>query len=190
MNSRRSNSSVFNAGFTLLELVITIVILSILLTMAVPSFRDFMASRATTAQINDLAGSIRLARAEAIKRGFPVSICSSTDADSDAPSCADDAEWSTGWVIFSDRNADGTIDDTDTVVRVQPGYSNSGGLTASDDTAITFNSTGILRGIAKNFQIRPKLNTSLPSYAGLSARICMNATGSTRLLHGEAECGG
>jgi type IV fimbrial biogenesis protein FimT len=56
------------AGFTLVELVITVAVASVLLAMAVPSFNQMIISSRLTAQSNDMLAAINLARSEAIKR--------------------------------------------------------------------------------------------------------------------------
>ncbi len=61
-------------GFTLVELLITVVVLSILISMAIPSFRELMDKNAVTTAANDLLSSVLIARSEAIKRETPVVI--------------------------------------------------------------------------------------------------------------------
>lgn len=175
-----------SAGFTLLEAMITISILAILMAIGIPSYRDFIASRAVTGQISDLAGTIRLARSEAIKRGIAVSICRTENPDADTPACAgNQGDWSSGWITFVDRDNDGAVDDDDFIIRVQPAYANSGGITRNAATQLSFQSNGVVRPAAMaSFLIRPKLDSDLNSYATLSHCMFMNATGETRLVKG------
>lgn len=55
-------------GFTMIELMITIVILGILTSAALPSFREFLASQRIRSASFDFMSMISLARSEAIKR--------------------------------------------------------------------------------------------------------------------------
>ncbi|MCS5563414.1 GspH/FimT family pseudopilin [Marinobacter sp.] len=64
-------------GFTLIELMVTVVILALIATVAVPGFGNLIGENRLTTGTNLLASSIRLARAEAIKRGTTVTF--STD---------------------------------------------------------------------------------------------------------------
>jgi type IV fimbrial biogenesis protein FimT len=57
-----------NRGFTLVELLIGIVILSILLLLALPSYREFMTNTRIRNIADSLAQGVRLAQVEAIKR--------------------------------------------------------------------------------------------------------------------------
>ena len=66
------------AGFTLVELLITIVILGILASLAIPSFREFVAGQRIKTASFDMMAMLTLARSEAIKRGANVSISASS----------------------------------------------------------------------------------------------------------------
>lgn len=94
-------------GFTLPELMVTIALAAILVTMVVPSFSTLIKNNRTTTQINTLLGDINLARSEAIKRGVRVAICSSADQ----ATCAASTNWATGWIVFIDQNNNGTFQD-------------------------------------------------------------------------------
>lgn len=176
------------AGFTLLEAMIVVSIISILVVLGVPSFQGLMASRTVQSHVDDLAGSIRLARAEAIKRGIPVTVCRTANPSAAAPSCASGADWVTGWLVFADRNPRGTVDANDTLIRVQQGYANSGGIVRTGTPSITFIPAGIAPGADGNFLLRPKLPTTSSNYVPRSRRVCVSNTGATRLLVGETAC--
>jgi type IV fimbrial biogenesis protein FimT len=89
-------------GFTLVELMVTIIVLAILLGIAVPSFRDASLSSRLAAYSNDLVASAHLARSEAIKRNAPVTLCASEDG---ATCAADDTDWIVGWIVITDDGA-------------------------------------------------------------------------------------
>lgn len=61
-------------GFTLVELMITLTIMVLVLTLAVPSFQRLFENNRTTTQANELIASINLARSEAIRIGANVSV--------------------------------------------------------------------------------------------------------------------
>jgi len=65
---------VLNRGFTLIDLLITIFVLSVLLIFAAPSFSNlFESSRMKTAQ-GELMGFVIMAKSEAVLRNIPVYI--------------------------------------------------------------------------------------------------------------------
>lgn len=61
-------------GFTIIELMTTLVILGILVTIAIPSFNDLIVSTRIKGAASDIYGSLALARSEAIKRNANITI--------------------------------------------------------------------------------------------------------------------
>jgi len=86
-------------GFTLIELFVTLIIVSILLTIAVPNFNAFMKANLLATTTNKLVTSLNLARSEAINRGGRVTICKSDDG----LACKALGNWSQGWIVFTDE---------------------------------------------------------------------------------------
>lgn len=84
-------------GFTLIELMVAIMVLSILLGIAVPSFRDAALGSRLTGYANDLVAGVQIARSEAIKRNAPVVLCASEDGET----CGTGAGWEVGWVVLA-----------------------------------------------------------------------------------------
>ena len=100
-------------GFTLLELMVTLMVAGTILAMAAPSFREFVLNSRMTGSANDLLTSLNLARSEAIKRQRPVALCPSLDPQASPPTCRGAAVWSdnasqAGLVLWEDTNGDGT----------------------------------------------------------------------------------
>jgi type IV fimbrial biogenesis protein FimT len=93
-------------GFTLVEILVVLGIASILLTMAVPSFRSLMQNLQLTTAVNDLFGAINLTRSEAIKRGARVNLTTVNP----------DSNWENGWVVFVDNNENLTPDAGDDII--------------------------------------------------------------------------
>lgn len=83
-------------GFTLVELIVTLVILGILTAIAIPSFRNFTRSSEATSAANDLVSAMNLARSEAVTRAQRVSICKSANQTS----CVTTGEWDQGWIVY------------------------------------------------------------------------------------------
>jgi type IV fimbrial biogenesis protein FimT len=90
-------------GFTLVEMLITLVLGAILLTLAIPNMQSVIINNRITTQTNELVSALSLARMEAIRRGAPVSLCSSTNQST----CSGAADWSTGWIVLVDNNSSG-----------------------------------------------------------------------------------
>jgi type IV fimbrial biogenesis protein FimT len=120
----------------------SITVLAVLLGLAIPSFRDIIRNNRVTTQTNDLVSALNYARSEALKRSNPVSACSSTDGNT----CAGVNNWSTGWIVFTDINANGTLDGAD--VRLQQWPATTGGITLNSTTRsfVRYASTGVSSG--------------------------------------------
>lgn len=66
-------------GFTLVELAVTLAVLAILVTLAVPAFTTLINGNRLTAQANELVADIQMARSEAVRRNQRVTLCPSID---------------------------------------------------------------------------------------------------------------
>lgn len=104
------------SGFTLLDLLTTLTVLGILIAVGIPGFASIIRNNRITAHSNELVTALTFARSEAMKRGDIVTTCASTDGDT----CAGSDDWSTGWIVFVDANADGARDVVEERLQVWP----------------------------------------------------------------------
>lgn len=104
-------------GVTLIELLVTLAVAVILMTIAVPSFQDAIVRNRLTTSTNDFVGTINYARAEAIKRGQSVTICKSSTGSACTTT---GSQWENGWIVFVDADADGSLDSGETIIRTWP----------------------------------------------------------------------
>lgn len=143
-------------------------VVAILIAVVVPNFRGLIQNNRSQAQANELLSGLMLARSEALKRGLPVSICSSTDQIS----CADSTNWSSGWIVFTDNSGSpGIKDGTDEIIRVWEALKGSATLNAATLKNIQYLPNGEVV-TADNFTL------TVPDCKGEQARtISMNATG-------------
>ncbi|MCC4587440.1 Tfp pilus assembly protein FimT/FimU [Xanthomonas sp. NCPPB 1067] len=129
MSFRRS------AGFTLVELMITIAVLAILLTIALPSFRGVIRSNRVASATNESIGLLSLARSEAIRNRRGGGVCGS------ASGTACDNNWGSGMLAWADSDGDGAFKSGDTVLRfvsIDRSLTNSG----PSGAAIVFDGRG------------------------------------------------
>jgi type IV fimbrial biogenesis protein FimT len=132
-------------GFTMIEMLMTIAIATILLSLAIPSFRYVTNSNRIASELNGLLGDLQLARAEAIKEGRTVTVCQS----SDGATCTDSTSWQGGWIVFSDPTNVGVYDVGETYIRKQKPFSGTDTFLASNGVSvITFNREGYAVGMA------------------------------------------
>lgn len=123
---RRSTVS----GFTVLELMVTLALAAILLTLAIPNLRVLIQNNRMTATANELVTGMQLSRSEALKLRQPVSICAR-----DGAGCGDD--WAQGWRVFVDTAGIGASSPTvGRELRVWPALTD--GLTLNDVEGVDF----------------------------------------------------
>ena len=93
-------------GLTLVELLITIVVLTTLLALGVPSFMEFIKNNRLIGQANSLVVASQLARNEAVKRGTGTIICA---ANASLDGCSSNTNWATGWIVSTDLDQDADL---------------------------------------------------------------------------------
>jgi len=135
-------------GFTLLELMITMAIAAILLTVAVPSFQTTISNNRLATQTNSLVTDINIARSEAAKRGTGVVLCSSSNPNAPAPTCIGAGNaWTSGWIVFvngpGDTDASQFDVATDELIKVGQAIGRTATiLTANTLNTFTYNGDG------------------------------------------------
>ena len=149
--TRPASPYIKQSGFSLIELMITLAVASILLSVGTPSFVTFMQDSRLTTQSHTLRTSLSLARDEAVKRATSVSVCPSNDQQT----CS--GNWLNGWIIFNDEDEDGVVDsgDGDAVIRVFPALTGGNTLTYSDaDNYVGYDYEGFLySGVTGTFSL-------------------------------------
>jgi type IV fimbrial biogenesis protein FimT len=133
-----------NSGFTLLELLITVALISILAAFAIPSMRTFSQNDRLTTNINTMIGHLAYARSEAVKRHAQVSICISNDT----VGCTG-GNWEDGWIVYVDADANGTFDAAtlnEDILRVNQALDGNNTLapTAQYTTQVTYDNRGFV----------------------------------------------
>ncbi len=89
-------------AFTLIELMVTVSILAIVMSLAIPSFRSSVNNNRSLGAGGELITALNFARTEAIKRGGYVSVCASNTGNTSTPSCLAAGNWAKGWLVFVD----------------------------------------------------------------------------------------
>jgi type IV fimbrial biogenesis protein FimT len=92
------------AGFTLVELLVVLTIVSALLTLAVPAVSDLIKNNRLLSESYALRAALSQARSEALSQRSVVIMCSSADGSG----CG--GTWDDGFIAFVDANRNGAYD--------------------------------------------------------------------------------
>lgn len=172
-------------AFTLIEVLVVLAILSILLTLAKPSFENMLSRYRVHAAAQAVEASFYLARSEAAKyRGkviwqkAPNSACSGS---------AIAGRWECGWQIFVDANSNGQLDTDEHLVQTVPAQRGVQIARAPSINSQALNRWGRTGLGAAHYLIAPEndMAQTPPDYSR-SMLLCISAGGRVRTLKGVA----
>ncbi|MDX1406037.1 MAG: GspH/FimT family pseudopilin [Woeseiaceae bacterium] len=89
-------------GYSLYELIGTIAIASLVLSLGIPSFGRVVAEHRLKVDVDALFHAIHLARKESVMRRREVTLCPSANGRD----CLPVSDWSTGWIMFVNLDRD------------------------------------------------------------------------------------
>lgn len=157
------NAKYTSSGFTLIELMITILILTIIIAITAPYFSSMLARMESKKISTSLQAILRDARHHAFTQRKRIAICGSHDGIT-----CDAQAWSTGLLIFHDTTANRireAHEDIYQFIRLNLKYGN-------------LDWKGF--GVSKNIVFQP--DTGLPRGSNGSFYYCANQTENTRRI--------
>jgi type IV fimbrial biogenesis protein FimT len=172
---------IHSAGFTLVELMVTVSIAGILMAMAIPSFNDTIQNHRLTTYANEFITAMNLARSEAIKRGQSVTV-RVRDNNSAKPLGATTVYWESGWDVFTDADSNGIFDShNDILIRTFPALKTFFTLRGNSfPSFIRFNSSG-RSNRGGSFVLCDNSDASNVPKANSSRRIVVSSSGRIRV---------
>ncbi|QMU61951.1 MAG: prepilin-type N-terminal cleavage/methylation domain-containing protein [Gammaproteobacteria bacterium] len=101
------------SAFTLIELMITITVAAVVLTLGVPGFGRVIERNQLSAYTNQLVSSLHFARSEAVRRNQSIKVC-----HSDNSTDCNGSGYENSWIIFIDDDGDDVVDAGEELIRV------------------------------------------------------------------------
>jgi type IV fimbrial biogenesis protein FimT len=162
-----------SAGFTLIELFVTISIVSILAFVAAPSLNSMIKDHRLSGYTNDLMSDLNFARSEALKRAASITICKQ-DTSSTDPACNTDTSntWTGGRVIFLDSDNDGQVDSNETIFRIRESLTGQNLTLTAQSTSEATGASPPTYNLVKRIVYRSDGTVSLPTGTEAYLRFC------------------
>jgi Tfp pilus assembly protein FimT len=164
------------AGLTLVELMVTLIVGLILTIVAIPSYTAMVLKNSMASDLNALSAQVQLARAEAIKRSTPVILCPSADGGGSCNTTGD--PWghavSPMRIIYADDNGNGSVDAGEVLLNEANG---SGRLLldvvapGAGPKAIAFNRKGLLDSRYADFEFQEEHGNTRCLRISVSGRV-------------------
>lgn len=145
------------AGFTLIEIIVTLTVGMILVSITAPSLANIVQNNRMVALHNDLLSDLALARSTAVTRGSNATLCASNAIGNQCLSSS--AQWPYGWIVFDDVDNDGLIDSAETIIAVNNNMSEQLQMIASN-SRVSFDAGGFANGFSNEFTFCDKRGDS------------------------------
>jgi len=143
-------------GFTLVELMITLVIAGILMSYAIPSYRQFGLRQNISNQANNLVTDLMFAKVMAVKYGQNINVESKNGLD-----------WSDGWEIYIDSDHNLARNGADDVLLRDEDEKNAT-LSSTLNSLVSFDGLGSVQASG--------INAIAISHAGIAGNITVNVS--------------
>ncbi|MBY0544756.1 MAG: GspH/FimT family pseudopilin [Gammaproteobacteria bacterium] len=138
---KKYSVNIGKAGFTFVEMLMTLALVAILIGIALPSYRSIMQNIRVSGITNDFVSTLSYARGEALKRDTPVAICAASN--NTFSTCGSNANWANGWIVFVDANSDGVIASSTDILKTHDALV-TGSLITTSLPYIIYNRSGFL----------------------------------------------
>lgn len=166
------------AGLTLVELVTTLAVGTVLLSVGVSSYQAVVDNQHLHTRINQLVSHLHLARSESVKRFERVALCPSSDGET----CDDTFDWSNGWLVFVDNNRDKERQSEEQLLKKSEGTEPIEVVTSTGRRSVTYEPDGtVIGGSNATFKLCSE------KVSGRNRAVIVSNTGRPRLSDKDAD---
>lgn len=134
INSLKNKKRQF--GVTLVEMMITLAIAAILLTLVAPNVQSILTRNKITAELNEMSGLLRFARFTAIDQQINTIACPTTNFTA----CSND--WNSAKMVFIDANGNNAKDAAEPILASSQAISSTNSVTSTANS-IQFLDSGV-----------------------------------------------
>jgi type IV fimbrial biogenesis protein FimT len=137
---QKSNTK-FSYGFNIMELMITLTIITVVASLVIPSFANIIQNARIRSASVELSTILALSRHHALSSGVTVIVCQAKDPS--MRHCSDNRKrntrWSSGVISYADLNGDNSLDTRDQILTT---------IQSHKSVSLVFNQNGMLRFFA------------------------------------------
>ncbi|MEX1670383.1 GspH/FimT family pseudopilin [Zhongshania guokunii] len=160
-------------GYTLIELMVTVAVVAVLATVAIPNFSSFISKSRERADVQSMLKALVAARSEAVVRARPVTLT------------ANAGDWAKGWRSWVDINDNGSYDAGEafketSAIKTSAVITAKIGTTAV--TSVTFDNQGFIKdskAVVLSYRSSPEkcshdrdINITASGQVTISDRVC------------------
>ncbi len=128
-------------GFTLLELLVTLGVATILVSVAVPSFTTLSLNSKRVSSTNELVSALHFARSSAVLRNERFTVCPTSNG-----TACEAVGWDQGWLAFPDLSGDQAVNFGETVSRSSLGVAGVSVVSAEFPSFFIYRPNGRVMG--------------------------------------------
>lgn len=150
MKANKMSGAARGQGFTLVELMVTLVVGTILLSVGVPSFTKWVDRMKVLAETTELLESFALARQYAINAKTHVTVCGSLNG------AACDGGWEKGFLVFVHGSAENEFVSRELTPVLYHYQTGDTFTTHGNISRFTFRPSGLLKGRSGSLLFCPK----------------------------------
>jgi type IV fimbrial biogenesis protein FimT len=181
----RARPPCHGSGFSLVELLAVLAVLTVAAGISIPSMQALTASMRVSSASNELLADLLLARSEAAMRRTRIVVCKSDEG----VRCSPSGSWRQGWIVFEDRDGNGIRAPDEPLLQRRPPGDASVHITGNSPVAsyVAYVPNGSTRLTGGGFQAGTLTVCRASASPAAARQIVINATGRPRVQRAQLD---